>query len=453
MQGFVQVGSGGWGFAIDGKPFTPVGCNYYPNDVGWAPQMWKEFDPEVFRRDFDLMADLGLNTVRLFIPAKSVQPELGQIVTTELDKIEEVVDLADERGMRLILDGLDGWEGNPPYWFEESDEFGRVFDPYSLDGALRALEAYWTAMSRRFANRQAIMAWSLKNEPMIVWRSSSMKRKWNRWLERRYGADDAIGRAWGRRPVGECLGSYSIPPDKGVEGDGRLYDYQLFREQVAREWCAVQVQAIRDHDSKHLVTVGHIQWSFPLKRPAASSDRGVPSWYSGFNPKVLADLLDYSSIHFYPLLGDPLSSQEAYERNIKYLRAVVDYAYDNSPVVLEEFGWYGGGKAQDKPYRTQEEQNKWNTGVVEHTKDLCCGWLNWGLKDTPAATDISIYSGLCDVDGQPKLWGKTLGALVKELQGERLARTGEKAYAEFSMRRALTTGDAESLLAEYVLDL
>jgi len=447
VKGFVRVAESRWGFEIDGHPFVPVGCNYYPNDVGWAPQMWKRFDPKVFRSDFALMKDLGVNTVRLFIPAMSIQPRVGEIAETELDKIEQVVDLAESNNMRLILDGMDGWEGNPPYWFEESKEFGKVLDPYSTTEAHRALEAYWAAMCQRFGDRSAVMAWSLKNEPVICWASLSMKSRWNQWVERRYGDESSLKTAWGRVPDGKSIGNLDIPPNEGCEGDARLYDYQLFREQVAREWCKIQVNAIRQHDTNHLITVGHIQWSFPLKRP------GDPSTYSAFNPQILDDILDYSSIHFYPLVGDPLSSDKAFTDNIKYLRAVVDYAYTGTPVVLEEFGWYGGGRAQQHPERTQSDQAKWNTALMQNTMDLCCGWLNWGLKDTPAATDISIFSGLADINGVPKEWGKTFRDLSGELKGRHLRRTDSKAFREFSMKQALTTANTDELLRLHVLEI
>ena len=28
----------------DGKPYVPIGVNYYRPGTGWAPQLWKKFD-------------------------------------------------------------------------------------------------------------------------------------------------------------------------------------------------------------------------------------------------------------------------------------------------------------------------------------------------------------------------------------------------------------------------
>src|SRR5678810_1046863 len=50
-----------------GKPFAPFGVNYYRPGTGWAPQVWKKFDPEATRQDFRRMKSLGVNCVRVFL--------------------------------------------------------------------------------------------------------------------------------------------------------------------------------------------------------------------------------------------------------------------------------------------------------------------------------------------------------------------------------------------------
>src|SRR6266496_3750567 len=51
----------------EGKPFVPIGVNYYRPETGWAPQVWKQFDAEATRKDFARMHDLGVNCVRIFL--------------------------------------------------------------------------------------------------------------------------------------------------------------------------------------------------------------------------------------------------------------------------------------------------------------------------------------------------------------------------------------------------
>src|SRR4051812_438488 len=54
-----------------GEPFVPFGVNYYRPGTGWAPQIWKQFDAEATRKDFDRMKSLGVNCVRVFLTYKS----------------------------------------------------------------------------------------------------------------------------------------------------------------------------------------------------------------------------------------------------------------------------------------------------------------------------------------------------------------------------------------------
>ena len=57
----VRIAPDGRGFTTpDGRPFTPFGVNYYRPGTGWAPQVWKQFDPEATRRDFIPERDLDV---------------------------------------------------------------------------------------------------------------------------------------------------------------------------------------------------------------------------------------------------------------------------------------------------------------------------------------------------------------------------------------------------------
>jgi hypothetical protein len=64
------------------------------------------------------------------------------------------------------------------------------------------------------------------------------------------------------------------------------------RPEVARAWLKQLAAAIRKHDSKHLVTVGLVDWS--LDRPGLTS---------GFVPAKIAVDLDFLCVHLYPEKG------------------------------------------------------------------------------------------------------------------------------------------------------
>jgi hypothetical protein len=57
------------------------------------------------------------------------------------------------------------------------------------------------------------------------------------------------------------------------------------------------------------------------------------------------------------------------------------------------------------PARTEEQQRVWNRAALETTEDICTGWFNWALADTPSSTDITRFSGLVGEDLRVKPWG------------------------------------------------
>jgi hypothetical protein len=98
--------------------------------------------------------------------------------------------------------------------------------------------------------------------------------------------------------------------------------------------------------------------------------------------------------------------------------------------VIGEFGWYGGGKLTINrgihPAASEEDQARWCRRLIETTRGLATGWLNWGFYDSPEARDVSQLTGLLTVDGKPKAWADEFQALAQVLSGTRIppARLG-----------------------------
>ena len=111
----------------------------------------------------------------------------------------------------------------------------------------------------------------------------------------------------------------------------------------------------------------------------------------------------------------------------------VNYYRPGKPVVLAEFGWYGGAQKPTfdrgvHPIGTEEQQAKYLRRAVETSAGFVVGWLNWGFYDYPGARDCSELTGLLHVDGTPKAWGKTFKQLSARYSGQRIspARIGPR---------------------------
>lgn len=375
-----------------GKPFVPFGVSYYRPGTGWAPQLWKQFDADATRRDFALLKKQGVNVVRVFISYGSFFTEPGKLNPEGLAKFDQLLDLADEAGIYVHPTGPDHWEGVPA-WIQE-------LQTPDLDGnepAMRALEKYWRLFATRYRGRSTIWAYDLKNEPVVAWDTPYLRTQWEEWRKSRKQEVVSI-------------------PDKSKSTSPNLADYQHFRESIGEKYVARLSKAIHAADPDALVTVGLIQWSVPAQRLK-------PDQYAAFRPSLLARHLDFMELHFYPLAKDvyQYGGAEAETANLAVLEAMArECAKPGLPLVIAEFGWYGGG-APKPGFRpaTEEQQAEWCRHLIETTEPMACGWLNWGMNDNPqAAEDISKLTGLFTADGKEKAWGHTFHELAQRFQNQ-----------------------------------
>ncbi len=379
------------GFVAAHEPFVPFGVTYYRPGTGWAPQLWKQFDAEATRRDFARLKKQGANVVRVFISFGSFFTEPGRLDPEGLAKFDRLLDLADEAGLYVHPTGPDAWEGMPAW------TAGMNF--LSIDAnepSLKALEDYWRMFATRYRGRSTIWAYDLRNEPSVAWDTPYLRRQWAAWRKAKF---------------------QDVVPDPIT---AELADYQRFRESIAAKWVARQSRAVHAADPKALVTVGLIQWSVPAQRMK-------PDQYSGFRPAVIAKDLDFLELHYYPLVTGAYDygGPAAETANLAVLEAMArECAEANRPLVIAEFGWYGGGPLNPggKP-ATEEQQAEWCRKVVEVTAPLACGWLNWGMYDHPQAQDVSRLTGLFTAEGKEKAWGRTFRELAQRYAAKPLVHS------------------------------
>ncbi len=399
------------GFVTEkGDPFVPFGVNYFRPGTGWAPQVWKRFDPEKTRKDLRLLKEYGGNCVRVFLTFGSFYMKPGELLEEGLRKFDQFLQIAEEEGIYVHPTGPDHWEGLPD-WVKGASFADETF--------LKALVQFWKLLVGRYKGLNTLFAYDLLNEPTVGWDDPQLQAQWQRFLKKHYGSLELLAQVWGLSPSeipGEGL---PVPPPEEDPGGRRLLDFQLFREEVADEWTRRQVEAIKSVDPEALVTVGLIQWSVPCLLPGVRH-------YSAFRPERQARYLDFMEIHFYPLDegGYHYRSKEEKERNLAYLESVVgETARPGLPVVLAEFGWYGGGALrEDLPPASEENQADWCVSVVQTTAGLAHGWLNWGFYDHPEAKDVSRLTGLFTAGGREKAWGRRFRELAHRYAGKKIPR-------------------------------
>ncbi|MFM7205125.1 MAG: cellulase family glycosylhydrolase [Planctomycetaceae bacterium] len=393
-----------------GRPFVPFGVTYYRPGTGWAPQVWRQFDAEATRRDFARLKALGGTCVRVFLTYGSFCGEQGRLTPEGAAAFDRLLAMAEESGLYVHPAGPDHWEGVPA-WASGED----IVSEEQLAG----LEVFWREFAARYRGRSAIFAYDLRNEPQVPWDGPVLRRRWNAWLARRYATAQHAAAAWNVDAATLAWGAVP-PPDANSTAGRWLLDYQEFREEIADEWTLRQAAAIRAADPRALVTVGLIQWSVPALLANVRQ-------YSGFRPARQARHLDFLEVHFYPFNDGffTYANDEAEDRNLAYAESVVrEVAAAGKPVVVAEFGWYGGGRLTIEqgrhPPATEAQQARWNRRLIETTAGVACGWLNWGFYDHPQAHDVSQLTGLLAVDGRTKAWGTEFQKLARRFQAAAL---------------------------------
>lgn len=164
----------------DGEPFL-LGVNYWPRRK--AMYWWSDFDADEVREDFDLIRDLGLHVVRIFLLWDDFQPTADSVSSTAMRDLTQVADIAAERGLRLDVTFFTGHMSGPnwsPGWLLDAEppapyarqlvSSGHVVESgyrntYSDPEALSAQQLLLRTVVSALHEHPAIWLWNLGNEP------------------------------------------------------------------------------------------------------------------------------------------------------------------------------------------------------------------------------------------------------------------------------------------------
>ena len=236
------------------QPFVPWGFNYDHDEQGRLIEDYWHNEWERVEADFREMKQLGANVVRIHLQLGKFMKSEDKPVEGELDRLADLVRLAEEQGLYLDLTGLACYhKRDVPVWYDELEETERW----------NVQARFWEAIAQRCANSPAIFCYDLMNEPVVP----GGAKKQENWL--------------GPAFAGKHFVQFITRDNRGRP-----------RHEIAQAWIGRMVEAIRKHDRRHLITVGMVDWS--LDRPGLTS---------GFVPDKIAEQLDFVAVHLYPKAG------------------------------------------------------------------------------------------------------------------------------------------------------
>lgn len=252
----VKVSADRTGFVLHpgNTPFRPIGFNYDHDHAGRLLEDYWETEWATVEQDFAEMRALGANVVRIHLQFGRFMEAADKPNIRALDRLAELVRLAERTGLYLDLTGLGCYhKADVPRWY----------DGLSEEDRWSAQAVFWDAAAGRCAASPAIFCYDLMNEPVVP---------------------------GGRRSDGDWLGP--------AFGDKHFVQFITLdardrpRPQIAKAWIDRLTTAVRKVDPERLVTVGLVDWS--LDRPGLTS---------GFIPDKTCDSLDFLAVHLYPEAG------------------------------------------------------------------------------------------------------------------------------------------------------
>lgn len=214
------------------QPFV-LGVNYWPRRK--AMYWWSDFDAAEVRDEFALIADIGMNVVRLFLLWDDWQPSPDVVSAACLKNLETVCDIAVENGLGLDVTFFTGHMSGPnwaPGWLldEKASPPARYFkqlvsggeivtggyrnmfsDPVALAASRLLLKTVVMALK----DHPGVWMWNLGNEPdLFAWPpDSDAGRAWVREMT------DLIKSIDDQHPVTCGLHVASLHEDNGLRVD------------------------------------------------------------------------------------------------------------------------------------------------------------------------------------------------------------------------------------------
>ena len=437
----VHVAPDRWNFELeDGGYITPIGGNMI-NDQHpfYSGTLFDNFDADECERRLAIMEELGLNCLRQAIGVNRVFDPATGLKAAGLRNWDTFIELCRKHGIYLMPVG--GYLGGNDW-----------FDPQIMADSSRALDndcRFWQAFAGHYAEHPAIWAWDLRNELLYSAREmdgtprpaagAKLLDGWPAWLEAKYSSLDTLNRLYGTRyeRFADVPGMIDFV-DKPF--DLPAHDARCYMNYRGYLWCKAQCDVIRAVAPGQMIVSGNNGWLQP----------DMDLWLAnGFANVMLADLFDFVTFHPYPAPqclpnchGDPLNGGEAMKFWLAACVGLARLDHYGKPVVVQEFGWYGGGESRflnELPYRSEKEHADYTSALVQALIPHANGFINWPTFDMPKANDISNHGGIFTADGKPKELAKVYRELAGHLVGRRLSRAPATTLLTYSLMGLFTS--------------
>lgn len=129
----ITLNSSGY-FQRDRTRFIPVGVNYWPGSCG--VELWQAWPAAEIQNDLDVVARLGLNTVRFFLRWQDFEPAPGVYADGIFDHLAQMLAWCRERGLAAQPALFVGWMSGGIFWPDWRQERNLYTDPFMVERSI-----------------------------------------------------------------------------------------------------------------------------------------------------------------------------------------------------------------------------------------------------------------------------------------------------------------------------
>ncbi|PTY00796.1 hypothetical protein DB346_14390 [Verrucomicrobia bacterium LW23] len=143
------------------------GVNYVPSQKWWY--CWNDFDPSEIAADFDAIAELGADHIRIMLVWPWFQPNRTWVSPAHLERLDVLMRLAATRRLdvcvAMLTGWLSGWAFRPT--FDRPDTF------YTAPEMAEPVELYFSACAGVLNAHANFLGFDLGNEMNCCWRAAT----------------------------------------------------------------------------------------------------------------------------------------------------------------------------------------------------------------------------------------------------------------------------------------
>lgn len=258
-----------------------TGCAYYPEH--WPEEYWPN--------DAKIMREVGLSVVRLAEFAwDKLEPHPGQY---DFDWLERAIETLAAEGLKIILCTP---TPTPPPWLTylhgdicRVNEQGIRISPGARRQACGNVSAYQehafkivTQIVEKFGQHPAVIGWQIDNEFGVGETTrcycDHCRRRFQEWLQEKYGTLDELNRAWGTQFWGMTYREWVHIPVPGIttepQSPSMRLDYRRFSSDTWVRFQRWQIEILRPLSPERWITHNFMirHWSLDYWKLAEDLD-------------------------------------------------------------------------------------------------------------------------------------------------------------------------------------